>query len=274
MRNRVCVALLLIAPTISGCAEVNAPEFETSEGLNALFMGHSFFRPIAEGLPFHAGQAGIDGHEQVGVFAGGANGAPLALWNNAAKRAEIQAVLDGGDVELFGMTYEPTYPTTEGYERWIEYALQRNPDTRFFIGLPWGDYPAEVDGPTYAQRWLEAHEGPWHDFVESIRALFPGVDIFCIPYGRSALELRDLLDAEALPDVDALTGPADQAIFTDTKGHGGNILKDLARLVWLEAIYGIDLAGYEYDPGYTVDLKDIAQRIMDEHDPRFDSTVR
>ena len=274
MRSRVCVALVLIALTISGCAEVTTPEVQTSEGLNALFMGHSFFRPIAQGLPFHAGLAGIDGHEQVSVFAGGANGAPLALWNNAAKRAEIQAVLDGGDVELFGMTYEGTYPTTEGYERWIGYALQRNPDTRFFIGLPWSDFPAEVDGSTYAQSWLEAHEGWWHDFVESIRALFPGVEIFCIPYGRSALELRNLLEVGALPDVETLSGAADEAIFTDAKGHAGGILKALARLVWLEAIYGVDLRTYEYDPGYTVDLKDIARRIMDEHDPRFDSTVR
>ncbi|MDE3012685.1 MAG: hypothetical protein OXU33_01245 [Gemmatimonadota bacterium] len=274
MRNRFGSVLVVIASVMTGCAEVTAPESEASQGFNSLFIGHSFFRPIADGLPFHAGQAGIVEHEQAVVFAGGANGAPLALWNNAAKRAEIQAVLDQGDVELFGMTYARTYPTTEGYERWIGYALQRNPDTRFFIGLPWSDFPAEVDGSTYAQSWLEAHEGWWHDFVESIRALFPGVEIFCIPYGRSALELRNLLDAGALPDIETLTGSADEAIFTDAKGHAGGILKELARLVWLEAIYGVDLRTYEYDPGYTTDLKLIAQDIAVGHDPYFGRASR
>ena len=31
------------------------------------------------------------------VFSGGSSGSPQALWENSAKRAEIQAVLDGGE---------------------------------------------------------------------------------------------------------------------------------------------------------------------------------
>lgn len=274
MRYRTIAIPALLSVSMVACADVTGPESDAGTGLNSLFIGHSFFRPIAEGMPWHAVEAGIVGHEQEVVFAGGENGAPLALWNDAGKRLQIQAVLDRGDVELFGMTYAATYPTTEGYERWIEYALQRNPDTRFFIGLPWSDFPEAVDAVTFADTWLAFHEGPWHALVESVRALFPGVDIFCIPYGRSALELRNLFEAGDIADISTLTGAADQALFTDPKGHAGEILKALARLVWLEAIYGVDLNTYDYDPGYSVDLRAIAQQIADEHDPRFDSAVR
>ena len=31
----------------------------------------------------------------------------MALWNNPTKSAEIKAYLDSGDVELFGMVYDP-----------------------------------------------------------------------------------------------------------------------------------------------------------------------
>ena len=80
-------------------------------GFNSLFIGHSFFRPFADGMPNYVAAAGIAGHTQSVVFNGGANGAPQALWEHATKGPEIRAILDGGDVELFGMTYHGDYPT-------------------------------------------------------------------------------------------------------------------------------------------------------------------
>lgn len=121
-----------------------------STGFNSLFIGHSFFHPFALGMPFHAAQAGIVGHTQSTIIAGGANGAPQALWENASKRAEIQAILDGGDVELFGMTYHGAFPTSEGYENRIEYALAQNSNTRFALALPWGTNPESTSAATYA----------------------------------------------------------------------------------------------------------------------------
>ena len=104
--------LVLLTPLISSA--------ET--GYNSLFIGHSFFRPFAEGLPFHATQAGITGHQQTVVFSGGCSGAPQALWEDDEKSQEIKQVLDGSDIDLFGMTYCGDYNTTEGYENWINYA--------------------------------------------------------------------------------------------------------------------------------------------------------
>ncbi|MFK7977009.1 MAG: hypothetical protein AB8C02_12785, partial [Halioglobus sp.] len=245
------------------------PSFK-STGFDSLFIGHSFFAPFVNGMPAHTANANIPNHTQSLVFGGGATGTPQALWENTSRRNSIQAVLDTGTVEMFGMTYHPDYPTTEGYENWIDYALSKNPNTRFFIGLPWLTTPASFNATTYGDLWLGFHSGAWHAFIDQLRALYPGIDIACIPYGQTAVELRDLLADNNLPDVTGLTGAAAQSIFTDTLGHPGHILRDTGRLVWLNAIYGVDLATYSHDPGYITDLKAMAQAIMDEHDPSYD----
>ena len=241
-------------------------------GFNSLFIGHSFFAPFAQGMPNYVPAAGIAGHTQSVVFAGGPNGSPQALWENASKQAEIQAILDSGDVELFGMTYHSDYPTLEGYVNWIDYALDKNPTTRFFIGLPWSPDPGSTDAATYATTWLTAQATFWHDFIDSIRVLYPDVDIYSIPYGQSAVELRNLQDASNLPGVPNLIGNDANSIFTDNLGHPGDILRDLGRLVWLNAIYDVDLSTYTYGPSWgTTDMKAIAKSIMDAHDPDFDA---
>ena len=97
------------------------------DGMNSLLIGHSFFKPYAELMPDYSGAAGIAGHTQTIVYSGGATGTPEALWNNTSKKNTITAALDGGDIELFGMTYHPDYPTTTGYVNWINYALDKNP---------------------------------------------------------------------------------------------------------------------------------------------------
>jgi hypothetical protein len=243
-------------------------------GFKSLHIGHSFFKPYAEGMPDYVAAAGIAGHSQTVVFAGGANGAPEALWNNQSKRDEIQAVLNAGDIELFGMTYHPTFPSTEGYENWIGYALEKNAGTRFFIAVPWTPYPTSFNAADYANSWVAFNTGFWQDFMDSIRALYPGVDIFSVPYGQSAGELRLLQAAGNLPDAPNLQGNASNSIFKDNLGHAGDILVDLGRLVWLRALYDVDLTNYSYGPSYATDLNALATAIMDGHDPEYDAAYR
>lgn len=244
-------------------------------GYNSLFIGHSFFVPFANGMPFYTAQAGITDHAQTVVFSGGASGAPQALWEDAAHAAEIKAVLDGGDVELFAMTYAGEYPTTEGYINWINYALDKNPNTRIAVAMPWLDFPAMLTATEYANSLNLSHDIGWRNFIAELSALYPTTDIFSIPHGLAAVELRLLLDADNLPDIDFLTGDASNSLFVDVKGHAGNMLKALGRLVWLSAIYDVDLEMFSYDPGYATDLKVIAQTIMDESNapPVYSATV-
>lgn len=245
-----------------------------STGFKSLFIGHSFFRPFAEGMPFHAEMNGIDEHSQSIVFSGGASGAPQALWQNSSKRTDIQSILDGGDIELFAMTYHPDYPTLEGYINWIEYAIAQNPATRFAIALPWGTEPHLYNSEEYAAGWHQFNEETIQLGIDELRRRYPESEIFSIPYGQAAAELRFLLDAGQLPDVSSLTGARDDAIFTDELGHAGEILIELGRLVWLNAIYGVDLNSYDYEPEYSTDLKGIAQSIMDAHDADYNAPYR
>jgi hypothetical protein len=235
-------------------------------------MGHSFFRPMADQMPFHATIAGIGGHTQTVEFSGGDTGAPIELWLDEVHRTNIQAVLDTATVELFGMTYAESGPTTEGYELWFDYALSKNPDTKFFIALPWADFPSNyASAATYANFWQPTHDGYWHDFIDELRALYPGVEIFCIPHGQVAVELFSLFEAGNLPEISRLTGDAGEGLFRDYKGHGheDEILYDTMELVWLNAIYGVELDEYAYEPGYITDIKAIANSIMNSQDPAY-----
>lgn len=238
-------------------------------GYRTLLMGHSFFNPYALGLPAHAERAGFLDHNQSRFSSGGGSGTPQALWENTSKRTQIQAVLDTGDIELFGMTYHPDYPTIEGYRNWVNYALEQNPDTRFMIAMPWLPAPASFDTASYESLWHQIHPEIAHGFIDTLRSEHPGVDFYCIPYGRSAVELRNLYSAGNLPEVTTLVGRRADAIYRDNLGHPADILIALGELVWLRAIYGVDMPTYEFDTGYTTDLKTLAQTIIDEHDPNY-----
>lgn len=265
--------------------------FRHIPGDKMMLMGHSFFRPFADEMPYHAVRAGIDGHSQNVEFSGGASGAPLALWNDAGHRASIQVVLDAGDVDLFGMTCcdleltpegDPVLTPEgnpililEGYELWFDYALAQNPDTAFFIGMPWIDFPSDyADAAAYADVWHTFYNTILLPAVDELRALYPGVTIYAIPYGQGTLELRTLFEAGNLPDVSSFQGPIGSALFTDYKGHAGQILRDLIEYIWMDAIYGVDLDEYAYDDGYQTDLKAIAKSIMDAHDPAYNGPNR
>lgn len=265
-RTNLATALLIAASLLTSAG---SSAHAQPPGIKAVFIGHSFFRPFADEMPFHATQAGIVGHTQNVVFRGGANGAPEALWNDPVTRAEIQGYLDAGDVEVFGMTGHSDYPALTGYINWFDYALAQNPNTRFMLALPWLGQPASYTASAYASAWHATHAGPWHDFVDTMRALYPNVDIFCNPYGQSGPELRLLFDAGNLPGITAVQGPAATSLHTDTLGHAGHILKDLGELVWLNRIYDIDLLTYGYNPPWTTDLKAIAQSIMDAHNAEY-----
>ena len=261
----VQTSMLLCCAT--ACGPSSAPE--------ELFIGHSFFKPFAENMGPLNMQAGRDDIDAEVVFSGGASGSPQALWEDRKQRREIQGYLDGGNVDLFVMTYEPQYPSDEGYIKWFDHALENNPDTTFVLALPWLDFPESQDYPTasvYADTWHQAHDNEWLDLVNSLREAYPDNDVVSLPYGQSALELRSLFEADALPDVDALTrnldngSTADDAgIFVDEKGHPDEILVSLGSLVWGRIIYGIEPTADLLQDEYETDLAAVANAIVDEH---------
>jgi hypothetical protein len=107
--------------------------------------------------------------------------------------------------------------------------------------------------------------------IDTLRADYPNNIFYCIPYGRAAIELKGLHESGSLPDVSNLIGDFETSLFTDLGGHPGKILVELGVLIWLEAIYGVDLNSYEYSSDFTIDLRPIASEIMATHDSEYNA---
>lgn len=241
--------------------------FET--GLTSLFLGHSFFQPPAFRLDALARMSGLSSHQQTIVTGGGSSGAPEALWNNAEKRNEALTVLESGQIELLGMTYHPDYPTLTGYRLWIDEALLHNPNTAFFVGMPWLLDPTSMTSTEYSRIWKDAYADTVASIVRRLQVEYPAETIFAIPYGRSAADLYEEFELGRLPQITALVGDPQTSLSRDEMGHAGQIVEELASLVWLKAIYCVDLNNFAYPFKYEVDLRVLGTTIVEEDDPRL-----
>ena len=246
------------------------------EGKRVLYIGHSFGRPFARELPSFVEMAGIDNHVQEIVFRGGPNGSPQSLWEDPKVRVEIQDILAEGDTDLLVMiccseNFLESRQSDWAVENWIDYALSVNPDTDFALALPWPDYPEDYENnDAYSERIIEAHASVWHPFIDDLRELYPQSEIQSIFHGRAAIELRGLLESGSLLEISEMTSKRPPGIFTDRKGHAGQILLDLGTMIWLGTIYDIDMNDFPVSElkingeSYETDLLGMAQEILDD----------
>ena len=246
------------------------------EGKKVLYIGHSFGRPFARELPSFVEMAGIDNHVQEIVFRGGPNGSPQSLWEDPKVRVEIQDILAEGDTDLLIMiccseNFLESRQSDWAVENWIDYAVSVNPDTDFALALPWPDYPEDYENnEAYSERIIEAHASAWHPFIDYLRDLYPQSEIQSIFHGRAAIELRGLFESGSLPEISEMTSKRPPGLFTDRKGHAGQILLDLGTLIWLGTIYDIDMNDFPVSElkingeSYETDLLGMAQEILDD----------
>ena len=247
-------------------------------GSNMLLMGNSFFRPYAQRLGELALDADFLEHNDTAVFRGGDNGTPIGLWNNEDTNTGIKQILDGGSIDMLGMTghYNETKPIS-GFSEWIDYALQKNPDIKVFISIPPIDSPANWQQRAEDAGYNNIREvydifvnSHTHKVViEPLREMYSSTEIFSIPTGWAAFDLVDQYDDGALLDEISLFGSFDNAIFTDDKGHLGKVVIDTAAVMWLHAIYGVNLRINQFNTGFNTDLHTIAENIIDLHDPAY-----
>ena len=272
------VSSVVVPPRVQAQAVRPAPPQEQSDakpetdsgthevaGKRCLFIGHSFFIPVARMLPKQAAESGVNGHTQQVVFAGGANGSPGKLWQNESKRKSIQKMLDSGEVELLGMTYfSPSNSSLKDYQKWIEYALEKNPDTDFFVGMPWG-----LNGPSrsveaYAAQNTLGQKVVYEGVVKKLRELYPDNRFYWINYGRVAVDLKRAFADQSLPMVEQLVDRKDaDAIFRDNMGHAAPLTLEMASLVWLSVLYDRDLAECAWRYQGKKSLEAILKKILE-----------
>jgi hypothetical protein len=256
-----------------------------TQGYSGLYIGHSFFNPIVGPSAVFAEGAGYLDHEYRHVPSGGPDGAPVKYWESThPHNAEVKSIIDAGGLTLFAMTYYPFNDfeyAHSGYENWVSYTLQKNPGTSFFIALPWDQNPESVTTEEYEVRWENDYHPEVHRHIDRLRSDHPATNFYCIPDGRGAIALRKLFDMDQLPGVDVLNQEhGSVGIYADILGHPGDILVELSALLWLGAVYGVDLSSFDYQTlpavGFTTDFPEInlariAQRVLNQHDHFYDS---
>lgn len=261
-------------------AEENTTTSDQTQGYKMLLIGNSFFRPYAEKLDEVSLLAGFEQHNSIRITRGGENGRPINFWNdsNTNEHLQIKAALDEGDIDIFGMTagHEPEDPT-EGHRAWINYALEHNPNITIFIAIPQIDFPA--NWPQRAQEYgfntIEelydyfVNDVVHHQMVDQLRIEFPATKIFTIPTGWTSVHLDQMNSDNELLDNISRFGPQPSSLFTDAKGHQGDIIREAGALLWLKSIYNVDLSAFSYDTGFLTNLHAIANQIMDNHNSNY-----
>ena len=269
----------LALSVLPSCSSDNGTN-SNDPGHRMLLIGNSFFRPYAEHLNTVSMEVGFTEHNATVVTRGGANGWAISFWNDStiASHQEIKMAFDGGGVEYFGMTSGSSPDNrTEGFREWIQYGLQQNPDMKVFISIPPIDFPSNWTDT--AQYFGFSSIESFYDYfvntiihktvVDPLRSEFQNTSIFTIPIGWAAIELVKMREDGQLLDSIDFSGPKASSLFTDTKGHQGQIIIEAGTLMWMNGIYNMDLNSSAYQTGFNTDLHGLADQIMGNHDTLY-----
>ena len=270
--------LIALIALMTSCKENKA--VENFHGKNLLLIGNSFFRPYAEKLNDIALATDFENHNSTIIFRGGSNGRAINFWRDSttSEHKAIKAALDQGNIDIFGMTSgHDTNDYTEGFSAWIAYALQNNPNLAVFISISTIDYPDNWDTTALQYGFNTIEELYDHyvndrihkNIVDSLRLEFPNTTIFTVPTGWATFQLHEMWkDALLLDNINRM-GPISTSIFTDTKGHQGDIVTETGGLIWMNSIYNYDLSSSTYNTGFQTDLHDVAIQVMNNHDSNY-----
>mgnify|MGYP001344085191 CR=1 FL=1 len=231
-----------------------------STGEQCLFIGHSFFCPVANSFNRIAKKSNFPNHEMQVYFRGGQAGTAGALWASPRARREIEEFLKTGKIQLFGLT-PGLWDNAETFQRWFDLALKYNPKTRFFIGIPWaiGGQRMETEQfdnliGSYAQKGAAV--------TEELRSQYPNHQIDFLAYGKMAPTLKKYFETGKLPDIDEMVGRGKNKLFSDNNlGHAGPMLTELCSLTWLRQLYGADLDSLNFRT-YSSDVPMIIDEVM------------
>jgi hypothetical protein len=65
-------------------------------------------------------------------------------------------------------------------------------------------------------------------------------------------------------DIEKLSGPKPTSIFTDAKGHAGQLTIDTGTLIWLHAVHGFEPLDMPEFTQWDTDIRVIADSVLNE----------
>lgn len=229
---------------------------KTGNGLWIVSIGHSCIIPAVVPFSQIAIGEGYANHTHLMQFFGGAGGAAKAQWNRTEAQQQAKPALATGkiDVLTFGHFVRPDEMTQgceeEDYVRWIEFALKKNPETRFYIQDLWSWLPmegrriapVELDIGTYRGK-MQRTTRDLTKVVHELNRRFPG-KVNVLPAGPAMVELVDRVLRKELPGVDAImVEPKDAAerigLLRDMI-HPTEVLASLQGYIYYACLYRKD----------------------------------
>ena len=238
------------------------------EGLTVLYAGHSFGIPFAQNLTKLTEFSGIEDHNQRIVFRGGENGVPQAMWENPTVKSEIKKNLDDGTVDVVILIccseelIESRGQSDQAIVEIIEFAISKNTETKFGLAMPWIDFPNNYKDVNDHRFITDMGYLAYIEFAKSLSKEFNDLEVFTFYHGVAVYELRKMFEKGKLQDIKTLIGPKRTSIFTDQKGHAGDIAIDTGTLIWLKAIYDINPMDIPKIEKYESDIREIATRAL------------
>ncbi|MEM1441786.1 MAG: hypothetical protein AAGF67_05555 [Verrucomicrobiota bacterium] len=219
----------------------SGPRTGFPEGAKSLFIGHSFFVPVARSFDQLATASDFPEHEAQTVFSPGPGGSPGQLWENQEQRKKIESILATGEIELFGMTTLGTGGgSLDDYRNWIDLALSYNPRTKIMIGQYWMAKGPSIEDEMY-EKLTEMLGGKGFEDAAALREEYPN-RVYYVHYGHVSSLMKNAFSAGNLPDITDLVGKRSGALFTDANiGHAGPLMHELCAITWLGELYRADL---------------------------------
>ena len=250
-----------VESSTEGSTAAESAEANFENGVNSVFMGHSFFIPVAKAFDVIATQSDFPSHQAELIFLPGQAGAPGPMWENEQARQQVEDLLASGDIDLLGMpiSIAPEDDKALGhYQQWIDLALTYNPNTSFFIGVVWMARGPSMEDQKYADLNEEGAQRHY-ELVKELRGIYPDTHIYLINYGKIASEMKFAFSADQLPDIEQLVGKDETALFADDKiGHGGRLMHELCALTWISILYDAEIDALEYS-GFSDEAMQILQ---------------
>ena len=142
------------------------------------------------------------------------------------------------------------------------YALQQNPNTRIGLAMPWEDFPLQYDNASEHRDLTDRGYNLWMNMAGRLSSDFNNADVFTFYHGEAMYELRHMYEEGNLSDVSQLMGSSDNSLFTDQKGHAGQIVVDTGTLLWMAAIHNVEPSSFPEFDDWETDIRVVAQNIL------------